>query len=204
MSRIFCIMGKSASGKDKIYKALMQDEALQLEKIVTYTTRPIREKEKDGREYHFVTREAFEAMREKGQVIEYRKYDTYFGPWYYFTADDGQIDLEHKDYLIINTPEALKGLQAFYGREKVVPLYVEVEDGERLLRAITREQKQAHPAYEELCRRFLADAEDFSEEKLKEADVREDNRFLNRQDAMEDCVSTIRDRILRERESSDR
>ena len=50
MSRIFCIMGKSASGKDKIYKALMQDETLHLNKIVTYTTRPIREKEEDGRE----------------------------------------------------------------------------------------------------------------------------------------------------------
>ncbi|MBO5564999.1 MAG: guanylate kinase, partial [Lachnospiraceae bacterium] len=173
MSRIFCIMGKSASGKDKIYKALMQDETLRLNKIVTYTTRPIREKEEDGREYHFVSQETFEEMKHRGEVIEFRKYDTYFGPWYYFTADDGQIDLDTQDYLIINTLEALGGLQAFFGKEKVVPLYVEVEDGERLLRAITREQKQAQPAYEEMCRRFLADAEDFSEEKLKAADVGE-------------------------------
>ena len=50
-------------------------------------------------------------------------------------------------------------------------VYIEVEDGERLLRAIAREKEQMIPKYTEMCRRFLADSEDFSEEKLKEAGV---------------------------------
>ena len=44
MNRIFCLMGKSASGKDKLFKALLTDETLNLKKVVIYTTRPIREK----------------------------------------------------------------------------------------------------------------------------------------------------------------
>ena len=54
MGKIFYIMGKSSSGKDTIYSRLLQDEAMQLKKIILYTTRPMREGEQDGREYHFV------------------------------------------------------------------------------------------------------------------------------------------------------
>ena len=60
-----------------------------------------------------------------------------------------------------------------------MPIYIEVEDGERLLRAIARERQQKTPQYEEMCRRFLADAADFSREKLEEAGV--DRVFENRE-----------------------
>ena len=201
MSRLYCIMGKSASGKDKIYRALLQDETLKLQKIVIYTTRPIREKEVQGREYHFTDQAGFDALQAAGKVIESRRYDTFYGPWIYFTADDGQIDLDSEDYLIINTPEAFLQLKTYFGEDRVVPLYVEVEDAERLLRAIQRELKSQTPAFEEMCRRFLADTEDFSEERLAEAGVDEAHRFANRQDALEACVDAIRTCILREREA---
>ena len=48
----------------------------------------------------------------------------------------------------------------------VVPVYLAVDDEERLMRLIRREKAQAKPNYREVCRRFLADEEDFSEEKL--------------------------------------
>ena len=54
MGKIFCIMGKSATGKDTIYKRLLADGALKLNKIVTYTTRPIREGERAGEELGLV------------------------------------------------------------------------------------------------------------------------------------------------------
>ena len=53
MGKIFCVMGKSASGKDTIYRRLMEAPGLGLERIVLYTTRPIRAGEKDGVDYHF-------------------------------------------------------------------------------------------------------------------------------------------------------
>lgn len=62
-----------------------------------------------------------------------------------------------------------------------------MEDGERLKRAIAREETQKEPHYEELCRRFLADAEDFSEEKLEQAGI--EKRFFNK--SLETCLSEI-------------
>ena len=53
----------------------------------------------------------------------------------------------------------------------MVPLYIEVDDGLRLSRALERERKQTEPKYAEMCRRFLADCEDFTEEKIAEAGI---------------------------------
>ena len=91
--RIFCLMGKSGTGKDTIYRELLSDGALPFERLVPCTTRPIRAGEQNGREYHFYSVEEFRALERVGKVIESRCYETVHGPWYYFTADDGQIDL---------------------------------------------------------------------------------------------------------------
>ena len=57
MPEIAFIMGKSASGKDKIYKNLIEDESLKLNTVILYTTRPMRAGETDGVEYFFVNDE---------------------------------------------------------------------------------------------------------------------------------------------------
>ena len=99
MGKIFYIMGKSSSGKDTIYKKL-SERMPELQRIVPYTTRPIRDGEQEGVEYHFVGEDRLREMQEAGRVIEVRAYNTKCGVWTYFTADDGQIDLEKKDYLV--------------------------------------------------------------------------------------------------------
>ncbi|MCR5330906.1 MAG: guanylate kinase [Lachnospiraceae bacterium] len=163
-------MGKSASGKDSLYKAILKRQPIPLKTITTYTTRPIRSNEHDGVEYHFTAVNDFRNMQDTGKVIEYRCYHTVFGDWYYFTADDGQIDNEH-DYLTIMTLEGYTSLRRYFGNERIIPIYINVEDGLRLERALERERRQEHPAYAEMCRRFLADSEDFSGEKLKEQGI---------------------------------
>ena len=178
MARLFVLMGKSASGKDTLYRCLFSDDGLKIKKVILYTTRPMRSGEQDGREYHFVDKQEFDRLYAAGLVIEYRRYNTVHGPWYYFTVADGQIDLAGgQDYLMIDTLEGYRQLTKYYGPDKVVPLYVEVEDGLRLSRALERERQQQQPKYAELCRRFLADAEDFSQEKLEAAGIV--NRFQN-------------------------
>ena len=132
-------------------------------------------RELDGREYHFVTEEDFQKLKAAGKIIEDRGYETVYGLWRYFTADN--MDLEEKNYLGIGTLESYEKLKAYYGEEKIRPIYIEVEDGERLKRAIAREETQEVPKYEEMCRRFLADAQDFSEEKIRQAGI--DCRFSN-------------------------
>ena len=192
MGKIFYIMGKSATGKDHIYKELLQDTALQLFPLVLYTTRPMRAGEEDGREYFFVDETCRDRMREKGQIIEERIYDTIYGPWSYFTADVGQIDLDSRSYLGIGTLESYLPLKTYFGSDRIVPLYIETEDGIRLRRAMKREAKQEVPKYDEMCRRFLADCEDFSEDKIKAAGI--SRRFSNN-DELPFCVERIKDLI---------
>ena len=187
MPEIAFIMGKSASGKDKIYKNLIEDESLKLNTVILYTTRPMRAGETDGVEYFFVNDETAVKMQESGRIVELREYNTVYGVWKYFTADDGQIDLKNGNYLGIGTLESFQKMKNYYGKDSVIPIYIEVENGERLIRAIRREQEQETPKYKELCRRFLADEEDFSEEKIKEAEIQK--RFVN--DDLDLCVKNI-------------
>ena len=186
MGKIFYVMGKSSSGKDTIYKQLRErDKALRT--VLPYTTRPIREGETEGVEYFFVDKDKLARMREGRQIIEERSYNTKCGVWTYFTADDGQIDLEKYDYLMIGTLVSYSALKEYFGAEKIVPVYIQVEDGERLLRAVSRERKEPVPKYAELCRRFLADEKDFSEEQLQRAGV--EVRFEN--EDLEKCLEEI-------------
>lgn len=186
MGKIFYVMGKSASGKDTVYKLLLERNP-DLKTVVLYTTRPIRDGEREGVEYHFSTAEALRKARESGHLIEERTYDTIFGPWSYFTIDDGQFDLENHNYLMIGTLESFEKMQEYFGKEVMVPIYICVEDGVRLFRALDREQKQKEPKYSELCRRYLADEKDFCEENLERCGII--RRYENRD--LEVCLKEI-------------
>ena len=191
MGKIFYIMGKSSSGKDTIYKRLLGDQELKLRNIILYTTRPMRQGEMPGREYYFVEEGTFQEFQKQGKIIEARTYQTVYGPWIYFTADDGQIELEKRNYLGIGTLESYMNMKEYYGEKNLCPLYIEVEDGERLKRAICREEIQQEPKYAEMCRRFLADTEDLSEENLKRAGITK--RFSNID--LESCIKELKNCI---------
>lgn len=194
MNRIYVIIGKSASGKDTIAKRLLSDSSLRLEPIVPYTTRPIRAGEKNGTDYFFTDDLDLRELRAQGKVIECRTYHTVYGDWNYFTADDGQIDLTKSDSLTVGTIESYVSFRNYFGEDRVTPIYIEVDDGERLTRALEREKKQQVPKYEEMCRRFLADQQDFSEEKLRDAGI--DRRFENKD--IDETVAEIAD-VIRQR-----
>lgn len=138
-------------------------------------------------EYFFVNEEKLENLKAEGKIIELRSYNTVHGIWYYFTVNDNQIDLEKDNYLVIGTLESYAKMREYFGDGKIVPVYIEVEDGERLSRALLRERKQAEPKYAEMCRRFLADLEDFSEDNLKRLGITK--RFYN--EDVEKCIEEI-------------
>lgn len=186
MGKIFYIMGKSSAGKDTIFKKV-KEMIPKLRPIVLYTTRPIREGETDGVEYFFTDKAGLDKMKAAGKVVESRTYDTVHGEWIYFTADDGQIDLKNYNYIAIGTLVSYEKIRAYFGKEAVLPIYIEVEDGERLFRALLRERRQEEPKYAEMCRRFLADTEDFSEENLVRLGVT--HRFYNQN--VEECIEQI-------------
>ena len=184
-------MGKSSTGKDTIFKKLLSDRELDLKNVVSYTTRPRRANETDGVEYHFVDTAKRDDLQSQGKIIELRTYNTCYGPWDYFTVDDGQVNIDEKDYIVIGTLESYEKIRDYYGKNKILPIYIEVEDGIRLQRALNREKKQKHPKYNEMCRRFLTDDEDFSGEKLKKAGV---NRIF-KNIVIKDTVNEIKEYI---------
>ena len=185
-------MGKSASGKDSVYRELMKK--FPFEKIIMYTTRPMRQDEKNGVQYYFTDESEYQKFLEEGKVIESRCYQTVHGPWIYYTVDDGKVQREGKaQYLVIGTLESYEKMKNYYGGDMLVPVYLEVEDGLRLERALNREKIQSVPRYSEMCRRYLADENDFSEERLKAAGI--EKRFSN--ECMEQCVEEITEYIRR-------
>jgi guanylate kinase len=186
MAKLYVIMGKSSTGKDTVYKRIV--EKTDVTTITMYTTRPMRAGEAQGREYFFIDEETLADLEKEDKIIELRAYNTVHGIWKYLTVDDGQINPESEEkYLIIATLEAYEKYLAYYGKEVVVPIYIEVDDRTRIHRALQREDAEQNPKYKEMCRRFIADEEDFSEEKLKMAgiDMRYDNYDLDI------CVDTI-------------
>ena len=191
MSFLYVLMGKSATGKDHIYRDLLETEDLR--PVVRYTTRPMREGETDGVQYHFVDREALAELQKTGKVIELQTYNTVYGPWDYFTVDDGQICRDGQNRLLIGTLDVYEKLRDYFGGASVVPVYIETEDGLRLEHAMKRERKQPQPQYEEMCRRFLADQEDFSEKRLLELGITK--RYENN-GTIEECEELIREDLF--------
>lgn len=188
MGKIFYIMGKSASGKDTIYRRLIGEQEFDFHTLVPYTTRPVRSGEENGKDYFFTDEAGLLKLQKEKKVVELRTYQTVLGPWHYFTVDDGQVDLAKYNYLMVGTLESYQALRNYYAAENVVPIYVAVDDGLRLQRALDRERAQDEPKYAEMCRRFLADEADFSEEKLTEAGI--GMKFENT--ALEECLEEIR------------
>lgn len=181
-------MGKSSCGKDTIYKRLLADETLGLKRLVPYTTRPIRIKEIDGIDYNFVTEDQYLEIKSGGRVLEERAYNTVHGLWRYFTVKEDSLVNSEDVFLYIGTLEAYTSLCKALGNDMLLPIYVSVDDGERLSRALRREMKEATPKYAEMCRRFLADTEDFSDEKLEAAGITK--QFDNSD--LEECLGNIK------------
>lgn len=190
MGKIFYILGKSCSGKDTIYKRICEHYSECLKPIIPYTTRPKRSKEENGREYFFTDEADYEKLSTAGKVIESRIYNTVHGPWRYYTVLDDQFETE-KDLITIGVLEAYNSIKNYFGEERVIPIFVDLDDGVRLQRALNRELKQENPKYSELCRRYLSDSEDFSDKKIKAAGI--EKRFYN--DDLELCIKQITEYI---------
>lgn len=196
MGKIYYLMGKSSSGKDTIFKKLIEDKELALKTVVGYTTRPMREGEREGVEYFFIDETSLEGLEREGKLIELRAYNTVHGVWKYMTVNDGQIDLHSgDDYLLIGTLESYEKVRDYFGEDNIEPLYIHVDDGVRLQRALDRERQQDTPKYAEMCRRFLADEADFAKENIDRCHIVKmyENNDLSR------CYDDIKTTILKQR-----
>ena len=194
MRKLFVVMGKSATGKDTIYKEIIKRNNINLVPVVMYTTRPIREGEVNGREYNFVDEDTKQEIEKQGKILEIRTYNTVEGPWHYFTADDEHWEDDH-DHIMIGTLETYAEIRKNCSNREIIPIYIEVEDGERLSRALLREKNEKNPNYEELCRRFIADTHDFSQENLKSLDINKVFMNNNLEETIEEVLNFLKECI---------
>ena len=148
--KIIAICGKSASGKDTLMKEILKQDS-SLNEIISFTTRPPREGEVDGVNYHFLSNEEFAKQIESGEMIE----ATAFRDWCYGTSLKA-LDKNKINIGVFN----VDGIDILYDTP-CVDLYVvlvETPAKERLIRSLNRE---SNPDVEEIIRRYQADEEDF-------------------------------------------
>lgn len=156
------ICGKSASGKDTLLKELVSNH--NFSPMISYTTRPMRDNEKNGVDYHFISKEEFELGIVANEFLEYRAYNTLVNgvedTWYYGMKKGG-YELG-KDYVVVLDLDGAKSFIEHYGKANCYVVYVDVNDRVRTERA------KARPSFDETewQRRLLDDTDKFSVEKL--------------------------------------
>ena len=156
---LLVLVGCSASGKDTVMNRLIKE--FDVKPVISYTTRPIRDCEQDGREYHFITNEEFGRMKESGEFVETRVYKTVSGNWYYGLLKNG-INLEDdNNYITILDFDGLleleKWLRSICQIDKLTSIYIDVTEQNRLIRSLNREQNMTKRQVEEVIRRYHDD-----------------------------------------------
>jgi guanylate kinase len=122
-------MGKSASGKDTLQNELIQKG---FERVVTATTRPMREGEQDGKDYHFLSEEAFNQLKSENGFVE----STLFNGVQY-GCPKAALNFD-KQQCIILEPEGVQNFQKEFGRKNMFVVYMDLDEEIRKLRSDIR------------------------------------------------------------------
>lgn len=151
--KVVALYGKAGAGKDTLLQKVMKHQAGLCHEIVSCTTRPPREGEVNGVNYHFLTVEEFTQKVLSGEMLE----ATEFRDWFYGTSLDA-LEPDVINLGVFNTA----GLQALIEDPRLEVLCVQVvaKDKVRLMRQLNRE---SNPDCAEICRRYFADEKDFNE-----------------------------------------
>lgn len=188
MNKIVFYMGPSSSGKDTFFAKTLS--LYEIQKITPLTTRPKRVNEVDGREYYFLNEEEMNKLFLEHKLIDKRDYNTVNGIWSYAISKEF-IKIDLYNYLTINTWEGYKNFLKYYQKDMLIPVYFQIDDGIRLQRALDREKQAKNSDYAEMCRRFLADAKDFTEELIdyyKPYIIRNDGKLSETLEQIDDLM----------------
>ena len=141
MINILILLGESASGKSTIERELCNTYGLK--KIISYTTRNPRDGEKDGVDYHFVSKEKFHKLQLNNFFAEIGCYRD----WYYGSAVEDCTD----DKVAVLTPHGFRQMKAIDGLN-VNSFYIDVPRRDRLIKILQRGD-----SIEEAYRRSVSD-----------------------------------------------
>lgn len=179
---IYAVLGKSASGKTTIVNEVKNLTGIK--SIVTTTTRPKRQKEVDGVDYHFVSDEEFNKLVEDKKMIAIFVAEN---NWKYgINLDNFNIA---ESNLVVIEPRGYDDLMTKFGKENIFGIYIKVKDSERLYRLHKRGDDE-----KEMKRRFLTDQIDFENIELKVDKVIENTNFKN---SIKSFLETIESREVK-------
>lgn len=151
MRKLIVLVGESASGKSSIEKELID---FGYNPIISYTTRPAREGEVDGVDYHFITDKEFNSMKEKGEFAEVGKYNDGF----YGTVKTDYLKSTSNDVcdkVVVLTPHGLRQIKKIY-KSDIVSFHIKVPRRDRLVKMLQRGDN-----IEECFRRSTSDVGQF-------------------------------------------
>lgn len=151
---IIAIIGESGAGKDTFAWAL--HDFCEWNMVTLSTTRPIRDYEVEDEDYYFIDEDTFKQKVLNNDMIVHNC----FNNWYYGIEKQRLADGVN---IVVISPGGLRQLQTYAKNNDdivVLAYYLWVHPRVRLERALKRE---CCPDITEICRRFLADEEDFKE-----------------------------------------
>lgn len=164
--QVLVITGKSGSGKDTLAKELIKRYPNVYKESIEITSRPIRQNEVNGVDKIFVTKDEFLSLVKEDKIMEYRQYDV--------VLEDGEKDIWYYGHTyptesttILTGPFVFLSRLAYSKHDEldIIPIYIHMDDQvELFMRGINREIGKENPNFREVCRRFLSDMYDFSDE----------------------------------------
>lgn len=158
--KIICICGRSGSGKDTVIKRIFETRNGDVERLVYYTTRDMRNGEVNGQHYWFVSDDDYIRMETEGKIIERREYQKVTGLVRYFTSVEG---LDDKGiYIASASLGQVSNYIDYFGENSVYVVSLEVPDETLLLRGIER-SKDDGESLREVCRRFISDSDEWAD-----------------------------------------
>lgn len=156
MYKIIAIIGEAGSGKDTLMNKVIYEAGAApvsiFHTLISCTTRPPRNYEKDGVNYYFLTNEEFAARVLKNDFLEVSE----FNNWFYGTAKS-ELDLNKINIAVLN-PEGIENI-LLHDDIQLKVFYLDVKGKTRLIRQLQREE---NPDIPEIYRRYMADDEDFN------------------------------------------
>ena len=151
VKNILILLGKTCSGKTTIQNELVNNG---FNKIIKYTTRPIRKGEGQNVTYHYMSEEDFKKKIDKGAFAEWKSYASVEGVWYYGSALEDYINADDNSVIIL-TPEGYKDvIDILDDKAKVIYIYANNATMKKRLLERGDNVKEAE-------RRVLKDNEDF-------------------------------------------
>jgi guanylate kinase len=148
---IIVLVGESGCGKSTV-ENIFHERNPTFHKVISYTTRPKRQNEQDDVDYHFITIEEFDRLREEGAFIETAQYRD----WKYGSAKDDYA--QEGNCIAVLTPHGCRTLKRWAETQgiEVVSIYINVDRRSRLIKNLNRGDN-----IEEAYRRSLSDVGQF-------------------------------------------